>query len=134
MRNLSVFFVVCQFFSVSAFAQSDATGGKVALLDSLVQEAKTIDQIKVIFLRSGLAIDELTMYPILFPIPADSTLLWRISSEYGNRTHPIRNERLFHRGVDIAAPLGTHVYCSGAGKVSSAKYSRGYGWFVEVDH
>lgn len=36
----------------------------------------------------------------------------RISSPFGLRVHPITGERLsVHNGVDVAAPIGTEVYC-----------------------
>jgi murein DD-endopeptidase MepM/ murein hydrolase activator NlpD len=35
----------------------------------------------------------------------------KISSRYGDRTHPVTGEKdTYHTGVDIAAPVGTPVY------------------------
>lgn len=50
------------------------------------------------------------------------------------RVHPVKGRRLFHQGVDLAAPCGTPVYCAGNGRVTEARYSRSYGWFVHVRH
>lgn len=48
--------------------------------------------------------------------------------------HPVKKRRIFHGGVDIAAPYGTPVYISGNGKVVEARYSSSYGWYVEIRH
>lgn len=34
----------------------------------------------------------------------------RISSQFGERIHPVTLARSFHNGVDISAPIGTPVY------------------------
>lgn len=39
-----------------------------------------------------------------------------------------------HKGIDIASPCGTPVYCAGNGRVIRSGYDRGYGKFLEVRH
>jgi murein DD-endopeptidase MepM/ murein hydrolase activator NlpD len=40
-----------------------------------------------------------------------------------------------HRGLDIAAPIGTPIYASDGGTVISAGWnSGGYGQLIEIDH
>lgn len=48
--------------------------------------------------------------------------------------HPVKGRRIFHKGVDLAAPYGEPVYSAGNGRVISAGYSPGYGWFVRIRH
>lgn len=45
----------------------------------------------------------------------------RISSQFGNRIHPIRKTLQFHAGVDIANAQGTPILAALAGKVIKAK-------------
>ena len=53
----------------------------------------------------------------------------RVSSTYGPRWGT------FHKGIDYAAPIGTPVYASAAGKVIYSGYnSGGYGKLVIIDH
>lgn len=52
----------------------------------------------------------------------------RISSRYG-----MRNGRM-HKGLDIAASIGTSITASDGGRVVSAGWSGAYGNLVEVDH
>lgn len=42
---------------------------------------------------------------------------------FGMRVHPVKGGRLFHQGVDLAAPCGTPVYSAGNGKITEARYS-----------
>lgn len=58
----------------------------------------------------------------------------RISSLFGYRRHPVYKDRRFHGGVDYAAPTGTAIYASGAGKVEMARYVNGYGNYVKIRH
>ncbi|WP_414449510.1 M23 family metallopeptidase [Burkholderia sp. 22PA0099] len=59
----------------------------------------------------------------------------RISSPFGVRIHPISHLRLFHTGVDLAAPRGTRVNAAADGVVAFVGTDpHGYGRYVVVDH
>lgn len=58
----------------------------------------------------------------------------RISSPYGARIHPIFKTRIFHTGIDYAAPMGTPIKASNAGKVIYSGWYGGYGKVVIIDH
>ncbi len=55
-----------------------------------------------------------------------------ISSNFGERVHPITKERKMHNGVDIAVPIGTHIYSAVDGTVILAGYSESAGNWVKV--
>ena len=55
-----------------------------------------------------------------------------ISSDYGERIHPITGERTFHNGIDIAIPTGTPLYSAVKGKVILAQYSESAGNYMKV--
>lgn len=57
-----------------------------------------------------------------------------ISSGYGMRKSPFSRKATFHGGIDIAAPSGTPVHASRAGKVTFSGIARGYGNLVIVEH
>ena len=60
---------------------------------------------------------------------------YKVSSEYGPRTHPVTGEKgKMHHGVDFAAPNGVSIKASKAGKVILAKSLKGYGNGVYLDH
>lgn len=62
---------------------------------------------------------------------------WRkvVSSEFGVRRDPLTGERKGHRGIDLAVPTGTKVYCAWDGRVQTVRYSKsGYGYHVMIDH
>ncbi len=48
----------------------------------------------------------------------------RITSSFGNRTHPITRETSLHNGIDIAAPVGTDVLSPATCKVMSISTHR----------
>lgn len=58
----------------------------------------------------------------------------RISSSYGYRIHPIRKERHFHGGIDIAVPLGTRIRAAAAGVIVQSGYINGFGKTIVIDH
>jgi len=57
-----------------------------------------------------------------------------ISSRFGMRLHPVKHRMIRHRGVDIAADLGTPVWATAAGRVTRVEHLHGYGLTVQIDH
>ncbi|MDE6388334.1 MAG: peptidoglycan DD-metalloendopeptidase family protein [Lachnospiraceae bacterium] len=55
-----------------------------------------------------------------------------ISSNFGDRIHPITKERKTHNGVDIAVPTETKIYSPIKGTVILAAYSNSAGNWVKV--
>jgi murein DD-endopeptidase MepM/ murein hydrolase activator NlpD len=58
----------------------------------------------------------------------------RISSGFSMRVHPVFNVWKAHKGVDMAAPMGTPIRASGDGTVDFAGTSNGYGNLVVLNH
>jgi murein DD-endopeptidase MepM/ murein hydrolase activator NlpD len=58
----------------------------------------------------------------------------RITSNYGYRTHPVFNYRIFHAGIDIANERGTVVYATAYGTVSFAGRSGQSGNLIRIEH
>ncbi len=65
-----------------------------------------------------------------WPVPSS----YRITSPFGNRTHPITGVKTMHKGIDIGANSGTNVIASEDGIVISSSYINGYGNTVIIDH
>jgi len=64
-------------------------------------------------------------YPIRFK---------RISAKFGYRIHPITHRREFHKGIDLAADVGTPVYATADGIVEFAGRRTGYGKTIMIQH
>ncbi|MEO1221825.1 MAG: M23 family metallopeptidase, partial [Pseudomonadota bacterium] len=58
----------------------------------------------------------------------------RMTSRFGMRNHPVRGGRRMHKGIDLAAPTGTPVYATADGIVGLARWGRGYGLYIKIDH
>lgn len=57
-----------------------------------------------------------------------------ISSEFGDRIHPITGAKKPHKGIDFAAPIGTHVVAAADGEIYRQHYSSSYGNVVYLRH
>lgn len=57
-----------------------------------------------------------------------------VTSRYGNRVDPFLGRLAMHAGIDFQAQKGEKVSSTGAGTVTVAEFSGGYGNLVEVDH
>lgn len=65
-------------------------------------------------------------YPIKFS---------HISSTYSlSRYHPILHYRRAHKGVDLAAPIGTPIYATGDGRIEIIDRHNGYGNMIKIVH
>ena len=67
----------------------------------------------------------------------------RISSDFGYRIHPIAGTKRLHRGVDIAASIGTVIYAVADGIVNQSvsgctegnrSCGGGFGNFIRINH
>jgi hypothetical protein len=62
------------------------------------------------------------------------TTVYRLTSPFGPRIHPIRGTADFHTGLDFAAAAGTAVHAVSAGTVARAGWAGGYGNLVVLRH
>lgn len=68
-------------------------------------------------------------------IPSRSPLQgYRLTSDYGMRTHPVLGGRRAHKGIDLASPTGTPVYAPADGMVGKAEWFSSYGLYIQVEH
>lgn len=72
-----------------------------------------------------------TLVAVPSRMPLEHTLM---TSDYGMRTHPVLGGRRNHKGVDLAAPVGTPIYATADGFVSKAEWFSSYGNFVSLEH
>ncbi len=59
---------------------------------------------------------------------------YKITSEYGYRTHPILKKKKMHTGIDISVPTGKNIVAANSGTVIYSDYYGGYGYTVIIDH
>lgn len=58
-----------------------------------------------------------------------------ISSMFSfSRNHPILHKHRPHKGVDLAAPIGTPIHATGDGKIESITHQDGYGNMIKISH
>ncbi len=57
-----------------------------------------------------------------------------ITSNYGFRIHPTKHRRIFHQGIDFAAPAGSPVVAVADGLITFSGRRSGYGNMIEVRH
>ena len=63
------------------------------------------------------------------------TTNWRLTSPFGMRLHPVLKYNRMHNGIDMAAPQGTPIYATRAGKVTKTAYQAGgAGNYVSINH
>ena len=58
----------------------------------------------------------------------------RISSYFGPRPQPTAGASTNHKGIDLAAPYGTAILASAAGKVTTSTYSKSAGNYIVIAH
>ena len=58
----------------------------------------------------------------------------RVSSPFGVRFHPILKYRIFHKGVDLAAPKNTPIMAAADGTIELIGRKGGYGKYISIVH
>lgn len=103
------------------------------LVRALDELARTVDhraaQFGVLDRIIGQQVATRTLVPNVTPVPAAA-----VSSRYGPRMHPVAGKRMFHAGMDFAAPVGSPIHAAAAGLVTEAGWRSGYGYMIEIDH
>lgn len=87
--------------------------------DELLQLAKTKE-------------DRLLHLPAIQPVPNKD--LKRTASGYGRRIDPIYKTLRFHKGMDFSAPIGTDIFATADGVITSIGWKQGYGNCIVIDH
>ena len=107
--------------------------GKIKYINLILQKQKneffhfkTSDGIYDYFDRKGKNIQR-----SILKTPLDGA---KISSPYGQRTHPISGFTKMHKGVDFAAPKGTSVFAGGNGVIEFLGRNGGYGKYIRIKH
>lgn len=79
--------------------------------------------------------------PLAHRDPATMPSIWPVSlnggyvsSEFGQRVHPVSGKRKMHEGIDLAVDEGTPVVATANGVVVFAGEEKGYGKIVRIDH
>ena len=76
-------------------------------------------------------------YPVIYnslPFGLPLREKYRISSNYGNRFHPLDKVMKFHSGVDFASEYAATIHATANGSVIFAGKKAGYGKCVIVQH
>lgn len=128
MRTIALFIAFLLYAPVPVAGQ-ESTERKTEI-EQFMKQAYTTQKFLQIADSLALSIDELSGYPVIFPIRKPM----RISSGFGWRRHPISKVRQFHTGIDIPKTQGTPVYATGNGIVTGKGYDAGYGNFIEIQH
>jgi murein DD-endopeptidase MepM/ murein hydrolase activator NlpD len=72
--------------------------------------------------------DKLKHIPAIKPV--DNVL----TSAYGMRTHPVMGYKTMHAGIDFRSDIGSPVYATGNGTISSRRYAGTFGRLIVIDH
>lgn len=103
-------------------------------LDELTKAAyiqsKSYDEIENLVKNK---IEMLASIPAILPVSLKNERT-RFSSSFGYRMHPIYKTVKLHAGMDFSGAIGTPIYATGNGKVTSAEIHKGYGKCVIIDH
>ncbi len=100
-----------------------------ARLDSITMNSQRgVFELQQIISRLSQQKTLLSSIPSLTPVDG-----W-VTSGFGARTSPFTGEPAIHKGIDVAAPIGTPIYAPADGVVVFAGQRNGFGNFVMIAH
>lgn len=67
---------------------------------------------------------------LIWPVPSNHI----VTSQFGQRYHPIYHEYRMHNGIDIGGKYGASIVASDSGTVIISTYSSSYGNYIVVSH
>jgi murein DD-endopeptidase MepM/ murein hydrolase activator NlpD len=86
---------------------------------------------RALTLDEGICEEETPDFYLIHPLQQDVT----ITSPFGYRMHPIKNEMTHHHGIDFSAPQDTPIYAAADGTISEISYQgSGAGYYVSIKH
>ena len=135
MRTLRMFGMLLIAVGAVTWAWMMATSDMAELLaDRLAAEQRltaALDDTVQSMRMAALAREMAKLPPVGMMMPINGEITSRFSR---SRFHPILQLFRAHRGVDLAAPMGTHVAAPAAGRVASVGRELGYGLVIEMVH
>lgn len=110
--------------------------------NSSLEFGELFDELSTVQAHSSLQIDDLSRllsevndYRIrLAKTPTIAPVDGRLTSHYGLRKSPMTGRKRMHRGLDIAAPLGSPIRAAAEGIVRKVSRAADYGLYVEISH
>lgn len=76
----------------------------------------------------------ITSVPCISPLQAEDLRRIPVSSNYGQRLHPILHEYKHHAGIDLPGNLGEWVYATAEGMVAKVGQAATIGKFIRLRH
>ncbi|UIP91680.1 M23 family metallopeptidase [Wolbachia pipientis] len=121
---------------LEVLCESDQKAEEKILYTSLTTDKKVIslyhyesqEAKEVYFNKEGVSLKSSEIF--VSPLNGD----FRISSNFGNRKHPIHGKIAFHKGVDYAAKLGTPIHATAEGVIEYIGKNGGYGNYIKIKH
>ncbi len=96
-----------------------------------VIQSRSIDEVSLLSKRAG---EMAASVPNLNPVDMTSGRI-SVSSPFGYRYHPIKQQEILHSGIDLSGPIGEPVYATGDGVVEAVDINfYGYGNSILIDH
>ncbi len=110
---------------------SDSLSSLIVMLNSQLQiQSGSYDIVYKKALEHQRALSHI---PAIQPVSQKDLIM--ISSNFGLRSDPFREQQEIHQGLDFVAETGKNVYATGDGTVTLVKESRiGYGNEIFIDH
>lgn len=126
VENANVLIRACIIGAVlasSAHAAPSAPGGQQSLIPqaSLIRSPSRANSLVRLPAEKPVSY----VYPVMSP---------RLTSSFGRRIHPIKRFSRQHRGIDLAAPVGSPIRAIASGTVVFADPYGGYGKLIVIKH